>query len=445
MEYTMTLSNKRIHDFYKKNPGLDFESMNLVLLGFLEHLSQDMTALMQNTAQGQLLQEIKDMRQQVAGRMEETNRTFLETMKMVVATTGSENSERVMQLMGKHTEAFVDRISLLLPKTQEDTARKLQAQLELVQKTIQCDLQQFLLSKSEHNLGDFISSFDSKLSALQQPIFSLIQANQEVVSGKIAGVKDDVLGSRGANERLQAEMSEFLHKFSASSQFKGQYSESMLGGVLTEMFPTATIENTTALTASGDFMLRRDPGLPVILIENKNYERNVDAVEVKKFIRDVEVQRCSGIMLSQLSGIVSKPNFFIEINDQHVLVYLHNVQFSKEQIKLAVDVIDHLSARLSSVEATDRVDGTYLPKETLDRMNTEVQLFIKNKDAMALCIRDSQKRLLAQLEELQLPELFKLIFEKYANPAHLFECDQCRQSFANKRGLASHKKAHEGR
>ena len=363
---------------------------------------------------------------------------------MVVATTGSENSERVMQLMGKHAEAFVDRISLLLPKTQEDTSRKLQAQLELVQKTIQCDFQQFLLSKSEHNLGDFISSFDSKLSALQQPIFSLIQANQEVVSGKIAGVKDDVLGSRGANERLQAEMSEFLHKFSASSQFKGQYSESMLGGVLTEMFPTATLENTTALTASGDFMLRRD-GLPVILIENKNYERNVDAVEVKKFIRDVEVQRCSGIMLSQLSGIVSKPNFFIEINDQHVLVYLHNVQFSKEQIKLAVDVIDHLSARLSSVEATDRVDGTYLPKETLDRMNTEVQLFIKNKDAMALCIRDSQKRLLAQLEELQLPELFKLIFEKYANPAHLFECDQCRQSFANKRGLASHKKAHEGR
>ena len=57
MEYTMTLTNKRIHDFYKKNPGLDFESMNLVLLGFLEHLSQDMTALMQNTAQGQLLQE----------------------------------------------------------------------------------------------------------------------------------------------------------------------------------------------------------------------------------------------------------------------------------------------------------------------------------------------------------------------------------------------------
>ena len=446
----MTLSNKRIYDFYQKNPGLDFESMNLVLLGFLEHLSQDMSSLMQNTAQGQLLQEIKEMRQQVtsmqadlSGKVAENNRSFLETMKMVVATTGIENSERVMQLMGKHTESFIDRISVLLPKTQEDTSRKMHAQLELVQKTIQCDLQQFLLSKTEHNLGDFISSFDSKLCALQQPLFSLIQANQEYVTSKISGVKDDLLSSRGASERLNAEMSEFLHKFKASSQFKGQYSESMLGGVLTELFPTATIDNTTALAASGDFMLRRDPALPTILIENKNYERNVDADEVKKFIRDVEHQRCSGIMLSQLSGIVSKPNFFIELHNQHVRVYLHNVQFSTQQIKTAVDIIDHLSARLSTVVETEQVDGSYIAKETLDTINTEVQLFMKNKEAMALCIRDSQKKLLAHLDDLQIPELFKLISEKYASAQNqMHECDQCRQTFATKRGLASHKKAH---
>ena len=449
----MTLSNKRVFDFYQKNPGLDFESMNLVLLGFLEHLSQDMSALMQNTAQGQMLQELKEMRQQfagmqadLAGKVAENNRSFLETMKMVVATTGVENSERVMKLMGKHTDSFIDRMSVLLPKTQEDTSRKMQAQLDLVQKTIQCDLQTFLLSKTDHNLGDFISSFDSKLCSMQQPLFTMIQSTQEYVSSRLASVKDDLVSSRGASERLNAEMSEFLHKFKASSQFKGQYSESMLGSVLTEMFPTAVIANTTAHSASGDYMLRRDPALPVILIENKHYERNVDVDEVKKFIRDAEHQQCSGIMLSQLSGIVSKPNFFIEVNDQHVLVYLHNVQFSTTQIKTAVDIIDHFSLRLRDVVATEREDGSYIQKETLDKINAEVQLFLKNKEVMAMCIRDTQKKLLAHLDDLQIPELFKLISEKYAsaqNPTH--ECDQCRQSFATKRGLASHKKAHVGR
>ena len=452
-EYTMTLSNQRIHAFYKKNPGLDFESMNIVLLGFLEHLSQDMSALMQNTAQGQLLQELKEMRQQVAGlqadfssKLADNNRSFLETLRMVVSTSGSENSERVMQLMGKHTDAFMDRMSLLLPKAQEDAALKMHAQLDLVQKTIQCDLQQFLLKKGDSNIGEFIASFDAKLCSLQQPLFSMIQANQEYVSTKISGVKDDLVSSRSASERLNAEMSEFLHKFKASSQFKGQYSESMLGGVLTEMFPTAALQNTTAHTASGDFMLRREAHLPLILIENKNYERNVDADEVKKFIRDVEQQNCSGIMLSQLSGIVSKPHFFIEVNDRHVLVYLHNVHFSKDLIKAAVDVIDHLSARLSSVVSTEQEDGSYVQKETLDKINVEVQLFMKNKEAMATCIRDTQKKLLAHLDDLQLPELVKLISEKYAS-AHnqVHECDQCRQSFSTKRGLASHKKAHVGR
>ena len=126
-----------------------------------------------------------------------------------------------------------------------------------------------------------------------------------------------------------------------------------------------------------------------------------------------------------------------------MLVYLHYVHFSKEQIKIAVDIVDHLSARLCNVVATEREDGSYIQKETLDRINTEVQLFIKNKESMANYIRETQKKLLAHLDDIQLPELFKLIAEKYAS-AHnqVHECDQCRQSFSTKRGLASHKKAH---
>jgi hypothetical protein len=425
--------------------------MNLVLLDFMDKISHDMSKVLQNTLQGQLLQEVKEIKGQLSlfqenilGKVSETNKSFVETLKLLLSMNSSEHSDKVVQLLQKHSESFIDKISNLLPKTQEETQRKIQDQLVLLQKTIQCDFQQFMIqSKPETNLSEFLSSFDTKLSILQQPIFQMIQSNQEQVSTKLSTVKDELLVNKTTNERLYSEMSEFLHKYKASSQFKGQYSEHMLETILTEMFPTASIENTTAHTASGDFMIHRE-GFQDILIENKNYERNVDLDEIKKFIRDVNHKECSGIMMSQLSGIVSKPNFFIEIHNGKVLIYLHKVFFSKEQIKMAMDVIDHLSSRLSTIVTNEEEHGFNIRKEVLDRINTEVQLFVKNKEMLATTIKESSRRMLAQLEEIQLPELTLFLNDKYASVQNqAFVCETCNHSFPTKKGLAMHKKVHK--
>jgi hypothetical protein len=450
-KYSMTVNNKKIHDYYKKNPSVDFESMNLVLLDFMDKISHDMSKVLQNTLQGQLLQEVKDIKGQLSlfqesilGKVSETNKSFIETLKLLLSMNSSEHSEKVVQLLQKHSESFIDKITNLLPKTQEETQRKIHDQIDLLQKTIQCDVQRFMLqSKPETNLTDFLSSFDTKLLVLQQPIFQMIQSNQEQVSTKLSTVKDELLVNKATNERLYSEMSEFLHKYKASSQFKGQYSEHMLETILTDMFPTASVENTTSQTASGDFMLHRD-GFQDILIENKNYERNVDLEEIKKFLRDVNNKDCSGIMMSQLSGIVSKPNFFIEIHNGKVLVYLHKVYFSKEQIKMAIDVIDHLSSRLITIVTNEEEHGVNIRKEVMDKINSEVQTFVKNKELMATTIKETSRKLLTQLEELHLPELTLLLNDKYASIQNQeFVCEFCKRSFDSKRGLGHHKKAHK--
>lgn len=450
-KYSMTVNNKKIFDYYKKNPSVDFETMNLVLLDFMEKISTDMSKVLQNTVQGQLLQEVKDIKGQLSSfqesfstKVSETNKSFLETLKLLISMNNSEHSDKIAQLMNKQSELFVDKFTTLLPKTQEETHRKIQEHIALLQKTIQCDFQQFMLqTKPESNLSEFLSTLDTKLSILQQPIFQMIQTNQENVSNKLSSVKDDLLVSKTTNERLYTEMSEFLHKYKASSQFKGQYSEHMLETILTEMFPTASIENTTSQTASGDFMIHRD-GFPDVLIENKNYERNVDLEEIKKFLRDVNHKDCSGIMMSQLSGIVSKPNFFIEVHNGKVLVYLHKVFFSKDQIKLAMDVIDHLSSRLSTIVTSEEQNGVTLRKEVMDKINEEMQLFVKNKEAMATTIKETSRKLLMQLEELHFPELTLVLNDKYASIQNQeFECEICKRTFDSKRGLGHHKKAHK--
>jgi nitrogen regulatory protein PII-like uncharacterized protein len=166
--------------------------------------------------------------------------------------------------------------------------------------------------------------------------------------------------------------------------------------------------------------------------------------EIKKFLRDVNNKDCSGIMMSQLSGIVSKPNFFIEIHNGKVLVYLHKVYFSKEQIKMAIDVIDHLSSRLITIVTNEEEHGVNIRKEVMDKINSEVQTFVKNKELMATTIKETSRKLLTQLEELHLPELTLLLNDKYASIQNQeFVCEFCKRSFDSKRGLGHHKKAHK--
>ena len=149
-------------------------------------------------------------------------------------------------------------------------------------------------------------------------------------------------------------------------------------------------------------------------------------------------------MMSQLSGIVSKPNFFIEIHNGKVLIYLHKVYFSKEQIKMAIDVIDHLSTRLETIVSGEKENGFNMRKDVLDKINDEIQLFVKNKELMTASIKDSTRKLLAQIEELQLPSLTLYLNDKYASIQNqLFVCEICNNSFHTKKGLAMHKKVHK--
>ena len=78
---------------------------------------------------------------------------------------------------------------------------------------------------------------------------------------------------------------------------KGQFGENQLETVLNQLYPTGEILNTTGTPASCDFRVNRQD-LPTILFETKNYDRNVTIDEVKKFIRDIDQQKCHGIFLS---------------------------------------------------------------------------------------------------------------------------------------------------
>ena len=92
------------------------------------------------------------------------------------------------------------------------------------------------------------------------------------------------------------------------SSCKGKVSENIVFNILQNLYPSGQIDSVGTQKETGDIILRR-LNKPTILIENKNWERNVVQEEVKKFIHDIEQQNCCGLFLSQNCGVATKENF----------------------------------------------------------------------------------------------------------------------------------------
>jgi hypothetical protein len=452
---TLTLTNKRVYDFYTANPHISFESMNLVLLDLIEQLHNDISKVSAATATAEILACVREIHNGVstlgdtlALKLHDTNKSFIETTKMVIGMASSENADKITQLLNRNTDTFIERINTSIPKMNDESNRRIQQMLGDVHHSLQTDMRTLLDStrnKDEFHDRGILEALETKLMKQQQPLFSYISANQDQIISHITGIKETAVIGQAASDKLFSELGEFLGKYRSSSQFKGQCSENMLETVLNKIYPTADIANTTAAKASGDFIMKREDR-PTIMIENKNYERNVNLDEVKKFLRDVTDLQCSGIMMSQFSGIASKPNGFIEVHDSNVLIYLHNVDYSPEKIKMAVDVIDNLTSKLETIAAHEEQTGIVIRKDVLDRINEQFQFFMAQKEALLCVMRESHKKIISQIDELRLPDLSAFLNDKYASIQNQqFVCDICNLSFTNRRSLASHRKLHKNK
>lgn len=425
--------------------------MNLILLDFMEQMGNDMTKVLSNTLFEEILSNVKNIKQQVSSfndnfslKLHEHNKSFIDSTKLIVGMASSENSDKVIQLLNKNTDSFIDKINIAIPKSQESVSLQIQEKLSLLNNDLTSSFKDFLSqNSSESNIKDLMSSLDNKIINMQQPLLTFISTSQEQITNKLISLREESITSKSHNDKLMNDLTDFLSKYKSSSQFKGQCSENLLENILNQLFPTGSIINTTALKASGDFILKREDKNN-ILIENKNYESNVNLDEIKKFIRDVNEQKTHGIMMSQHSGIVSKPNGFIEINDGKVLIYLHSAEYSKERIKMAIDIIDNLSEKLDELSTLDNNDGLIIKKDILDNINDEFQKFIIAKESALTILKEFNKKLSNQIEDMKLPDLSTYLNDKFASIQNQqFICDFCNVGFTNKRSLASHKKIHK--
>jgi hypothetical protein len=456
------VKNKKILDFYSQNPGINFEAVNLIFVDLFERLLGDMNSAMNSTINSQILSTVGDLKGEFTSlsssvlklnsditnsiyiKIQESKREYVDDITNIVSNNFSQNSDKMNSLLQQNTSQLIDKTSLLLneviPKSNDSHHKQIQDSIYTFQKSISEDTTKLLHSiNKEDSLSTFISNFETKSTNMLQPLFSFINASEERINKNVISLKDATNNS--AQDKIMNELSEFLGKYKNSS-YKGQFGENQLETVLNQLFPSDEVLNTTGIKASCDFRINRT-NQSTILVETKNYDRNVTLDEVKKFIRDIEEQKCHGIFLSQHSGITSKQNFQIDIKGANILVYVHNVDYCPHTIKIAIDIIDSLSDRLAELE--EDVDEICIPKETLDDINKEYSRFIERKSSIIDILKDFQKKINAEVDEIKFPCLSKYLVSKCGsilnNENEIIICNICNKFEAtNNRSLGAHQK-----
>jgi hypothetical protein len=209
------------------------------------------------------------------------------------------------------------------------------------------------------------------------------------------------------------------------------------------MYNSAEVHNPnkTNPNSNGLILLKRNRKSN-ILIDNKDTEENVPSEEVQTFLTSIDEQNCNGIFISQKSGISGKNNYQIEMHNNNIIVFIHHGDYNQSKIEAAVDIIDQLSSKMRQYKHQTEED-CIIPKEMLDTINNEYQLFLSQKTAVVDVFKESQKKVLAQIDEIRFPTLDKYLATKYSAPIQKpgLKCDLCKSFSANNlKALAAHKR-----
>jgi len=466
-EFILTINNEKIWKFFKeRHPGLHFEECVMLFIDFIEKLTENINASLNTTMFMSLFDNVKQLQTQVDGmsrlqsehnsslalKLADFKRDYIEEIKLVLSTNVS---DKIAPLIREQNSILMDKTNILLndvlPKSNDHLSKQLTSTIKDMQKTIVDDTHKFLSGStiSPQSLQDFVNTLDTKLSA---SLFSSQAQTEKRIDTSIREIKtssDTNLGiikelSSASNQiasNLTHSVSEMLKKMENSS-VKGKISENILFNTLVSLYPCAQIDSVGTTKETGDIIMTRKDR-PRILIENKNWDKNVVQEEVKKFLHDIEQQNCCGLFLAQNYGIANKEDFEINIHNGNVLVYVHQAKNDSDKIKIAVSIIDHLKMRLDQLSDNSVVGGgggaDTISKERLDNINQEYQAFVSQKLAMIRYVRDFQSKLCKMIEEVRLPNLEEYLSTRYASSSSKYVCQFCEAFQAkNQQALSAH-------
>jgi len=456
-DHSITITDETIVSFYKTNTNLDIVSMNHIFIEILKNLSSNLSSTINSTMNSKILSLVTDIhsnlssiKSEVIIKLHESKKEYIEDIKTILTNTNLTNNEKMNAIIEKNNDSLLTKTTLIvndvIPKSQEKNYMQIESCIKSFCSTITQDTTKLLElrntddTKIKSLVENIDSQFNKMISTIQQPIFTFIQSSEDRTNVGLQQVKEHLSIQQTNQQKLTTELNDFLNKYKHNSSSKGNVSEAELYYIIQSVMPSDEIVKVGGDTATCDFKVNRiDKNRPTILFENKDYSRSVTTEEIKKFERDLQLQKNHGIFVSQKSPITFKQNFQIDIINGLIHIYIPNAEYDTNKIKIAVDIIDNLSSKLQSISNTHENDYS-VSKEDMDDIIEEYRMFVQQKLQMIETIKNINKQLLDKMEEIQLPRLKKL-FIKIGNIENdnEFKCMFCNVwSGKNKASLGAH-------
>jgi hypothetical protein len=443
---SLTCSSAKVWAFYHEHPELNFEKMNIMFTDILISIMQTTNPVNNSNITSQILNGIANIQSQLTNqqveydkqlflKLTEFKKEYIDDLKMILS---SNIADKIAPLIKETNGSIVDKTQLLLtelvPKHNENLSKQINENIKSfcsfitdeIGKTSQMDGEPL----TQSSLDTFIKTIDAKFSNVIDTTKKMVDSNKDATLSQFSSITS-------SQNALLSDVKDFLKRMENSSS-KGKMSENIVLNILRGLFPSAEVEYVGSQKESGDIMIHRKDKQK-ILVENKCYEsRQVTSDQVKKFIHDVDTQNCSGLFLSQEGGIVNKDNFEINIHNRNVLLYIHNVNYDPEIIKIGIDIIDSFKSKLDEITLTDDYS---ISNDTLEEINKEYQLFVEQKLAQLKMVKDFSQKMIKSIEDVQLPSLEKMLSSRFGyTTSGKFICVKCHFVGKNLLALSVHKR-----
>ena len=436
----ITITNDKVVTFYKQNPHLSIDTVNLLIVDLFEQMSTN-TIHTESTILDQVNNTLNTL-----NTVTKTLQTNLESSVLTIADNDNDNNMAIGELIEANNSLLirqmVDTINKVVPDN-NSCYSEIAKTLDTFYKSITSDTQKLVDTNSSTSIKEYMNNFEMKttimLQNLQQPIYSFISASEDRINKNIHAIRSNETPE--IYSKLVSDISSLICT-NQPQKMVNTNGDKYLVGLLTKTFNSADISMKQLGMSTNTLTLKR-MRRPTVFIQNYDTEYNVSSDETNQFMTLISDDNVCGIVLSQQSGISGKTNFQIELHNNNVIVFIHNADYSSSKMEVAISIIDNLYNQLRQFVKYGTNDDFTIPKDLLESINNEYQLFISQKTAVVEVFKESQKKVLAQIDEIRFPCLDRYLSTKYSAPIVKpgLKCDLCKSYNANNlKALAAHKR-----
>ena len=213
----ITITNKKVVEFYQANPSISIDHVNLLFVDIMEKMVHDS---MNSSMVSQLLERLQniesdikktqpDILLQISMKFMEMKKEYMEEVKTMLSMNVS---ERMAPLLKEYNGHLLDKTALLfqdIPKSQE-LSSKLQESIRDLQKSI---VEESRKVSGQQSVQDFLVSMDQKFNTTQL----LLTSSYEKMDSGLKEIKTAQEHQWGSVKENHQSVQELLRKMDNSS------------------------------------------------------------------------------------------------------------------------------------------------------------------------------------------------------------------------------------